>query len=187
MLTQAFQSETSALVVIDRADRWGVLVSILCMMHCLALPVAMTSIPVFVVAESSTAPFLQVTALFLSSLLAIKALRPGYQLHRSRSVVALAIAGVTLQMVAAWMQSCECRSLTSIVHSPNCPCREACSMLKSECQYAETTAPVATPTFFSTSWLSPSGAILLFYAHLRNWQLRRAQKLCKSGWTAPGS
>ena len=180
MLTQALHSETSALVI-DRADRWGLFVSSLCVLHCLVLPAVISSIPLIVVTKSSTTPLLQITAFSLSSLLAIRAVVPGYRLHRSGSVASLAIAGVALQMGSAWMQSCPCSSLPSTVHAADCPCRESCGLRASECKYVLTTTPAVSPAFFSMAWMSPIGAILLLIAHLRNWQLRKTHKLCLSG------
>lgn len=186
MITQTFHSETSTLVI-DRADRCGLFFSSLCVLHCLVLPTVISLIPVFVLTVLSTTPLLQIAAFSLSSLLAVSAVGAGYRVHRSRSVVTLAIAGVALQMGSAWLQSCQCASLPSTVHAADCPCREFCGWMASECKYLATTTPAVSTAFFSMAWMSPIGAILLVIAHLRNWQLRKTHELCLSGRTAPCS
>ena len=175
MLTPTFQSETSTLVI-DRADRCGLFFSGLCLLHCLVLPTVISSIPLFVVTESSATPLLQIAAFSLSSLLAISAVSAGFRIHRSYSVFTLAIAGVALQLGSAWIGACECATASSVVHAVDCPCRELCGWMASECQYVATTTVVSS-AFFSTAWMSPIGAILLVIAHLRNWQLRKIRKL----------
>jgi hypothetical protein len=185
MLTPPFQSETSTLVI-DRADRCGLFFSSLCVWHCLALPTVISSIPAFVVTEGSTIPLLQIAALSWSSLLAISAVTAGFRVHRSRGVVTMAIAGVTLQLGSAWMGPCECVSVSSVVHASDCPCRELCGWMASECQYVAMATPAVLSAFFSTAWMSPIGAILLVITHLRNWQLRKIRKLSERRVTANG-
>lgn len=185
MLTPTFQSETSTLVI-DRADRCGLFFSGLCLLHCLVLPTVISSIPVLVVTESSTTNLLQIAASSLSSFLAISAVGAGYRVHRSRGIVTLAIAGVALQLGSAWWQSCQCASLPRTVHAADCPCRELCGWMASECRYVATTTPAVWSAFFSIAWMSPIAAILLVMAHLRNWQLRRIRKLSESRLTANG-
>ena len=185
MLTQTFRSETSTRVI-DHADRCGLFFSSLCVLHCLVLPTVISSIPVFVVTESSTTPMLQIAASSLSSLLAISAVGAGFRVHRSRSVVTLAIAGVALQLGSTWLQSCQCGSMPMTVHAADCPCRESCGWMVSECKYVATSTPEVATAILSTSWMSPIGAILLVIAHLRNWQLRKIRKLSERRVTANG-
>ncbi len=176
MLTQNYPSATSTSTM-DRADRCGLFVSSLCVLHCLVLPAVITSIPVLISTTSPTTSLLHITSCSLSSVLAIGAVSAGYRLHRSRSVVSLATAGVALQIGCAFMQSCQCNSVPDIIHAADCPCRESCGLMASECKYVATTQSVST-AFSSMSWMSPIGAILLVMAHLRNWQLRKFRRRC---------
>ncbi|MBL8819972.1 MAG: MerC domain-containing protein [Planctomyces sp.] len=184
MLNQTLHSETETLVI-DRADRCGLLFSGLCVLHCLALPTVISLIPVLTLTELSTSPVLQIAAFSLSSFFAVRAVSTGYRLHRSGSVVTLAIAGVALQMGSAWLQSCQCASLPSTVHAADCPCRDLCGWMASGCRYVATTTPAVTTAYFSMAWMSPIGAILFVIAHLRNWQLRKTHELCLSARPAP--
>ncbi len=175
MLTQTFRCETSTLDI-DRADRCGLFLSSLCALHCLVLPTVISSIPAFLITESSTTPMLQIVASSLSSLLAMSAVGAGYRVHRSRGIVTLAIAGVALQLGSTWLQSCQCGSTPMTVHAADCPCRESCGWMVSECKYVATSTPVVSSAILSTSWTSPIGAILLVIAHLRNWQVRKCHE-----------
>ena len=173
MLTQNYPSATSTFTI-DRADRCGLFVSSLCVLHCLVLPAVITSIPVLISTTSPTTSLLQITSCSLSSVLAICAVSAGYRLHRSRSVISLAIAGVALQIGCAFMQSCQCSSVPNVIHAADCPCRESCGLMASECKYVARN-PAISSAFSSISWMSPTGAILLVMAHLRNWQFRRSK------------
>lgn len=185
MQMQRFRPEASTLVI-DRADRCGLIFSSLCVLHCLVLPTAISFTPVFTRTELSTTPELQIAVFSVSSLVAVSAVSAGYRFHRSRSVLTLAIAGVALQMGSAWLQSCQCASLTSTVHAADCPCSELCSWMASGCKYVATTTPAVSTAFFSLAWMSPIGAILLVIAHLLNWQLRKTQQLCLCGTRSLG-
>ena len=176
MLRQANCSDTSAFVI-DRADRWGLFLSGLCALHCLVLPTVVSAIPFVIVTQSSTTPLLQITAFSLSSLVAFRAVSAGYRMHRSRSVVSLAIAGVALQIGSVWMQSCQCRAMPSAAHAADCPCREICGWKTSECRLVPTRSAVSAASF-AMSWISPTGAILLVIAHSKNWQLRKSHRQC---------
>jgi hypothetical protein len=85
---------------IRRRDALGMLVSVLCMVHCLAAPLLVAAVPAlglgFLAVDGVHVVF--AVAVLLA---AVAALIPGYRQHHRRSVLVLGAAGVLLVSVGA--------------------------------------------------------------------------------------
>lgn len=77
-------------------DRWGLLASVLCVVHCIATPILALTLPAIAAAEGVTHGLLAV-AIVLFALLAFV---PGLRTHGKRRVVVLGAIGVALIWVA---------------------------------------------------------------------------------------
>lgn len=84
------------------ADSCGIVASIVCLIHCLALPVAAIALPAFAVTHGRE----DLTHFLLAGFVAafcLFAIVPGYKLHRNREVLIGMLTGVFLVMFATFI------------------------------------------------------------------------------------
>ncbi|GMV13402.1 MAG: MerC domain-containing protein [Polyangiaceae bacterium] len=94
-------SEAEIEVRVRRWDTLGMIVSIACVAHCIAVPLVLGLLPAFGLSFLAKDGLHEVLAVVVL-LVAILAFAPGYRVHRLRHVPALGAAGVTLLSGAAF-------------------------------------------------------------------------------------
>lgn len=82
----------------DTSDTFGQVLSAVCAVHCVSTPLLVTLAPAAASVFGGAHPVL----LGLVIVVALWAFVPGYRCHHSRSVLALALTGVTLLAIAAF-------------------------------------------------------------------------------------
>ena len=82
-------------------DRLGITLSVVCLLHCLALPVALATLPVVAANWPENAQFHTVMALVLMPV-AMLAVLPGLRMHGRKSVGVAMAAGLSLLSTAAF-------------------------------------------------------------------------------------
>jgi MerC mercury resistance protein len=129
-------------------DRLGMVLSGLCVVHCLAMPFALAWLPLLGSVLPDDVHFHRWLA-GASVAISGVSLLPGFLRHQRRLVALLAVAGLTCLLTAAIAQ------------------REACCH---RCCYAEPTAcaPESTWWLWCQSVLTPLGGVCLTVAHLNN-------------------
>ncbi|MBI4293339.1 MAG: MerC domain-containing protein [Betaproteobacteria bacterium] len=85
----------------SRWDRLGIALSLICLAHCLLLPVALVALPLFAVQWLQEGTVHVLMALMLAPVAAL-ALVPGLKLHRSWGVAGAMAAGLGLISTAAF-------------------------------------------------------------------------------------
>ena len=140
---------------VPRADACGVLLSGLCIVHCVALPFAVAALPALGLGWLAGGSFHLVMAV-LAGVVALRAFVPAYRGHGRRWVVALGGLGFTLLVLGATVVPCECAEL---VHAATCTSH----------------AHDAEPTI---DWVTPLGGLALVIGHLANHRLGRAGDCC---------
>jgi hypothetical protein len=85
-----------------RWDGWGQALSLLCMAHCLLLPLALSMLPALVAEVLEETP-LHLAIAALAAAISIASFVPGFRLHRDKRVVALGTAGLGLLLLAQWV------------------------------------------------------------------------------------
>ena len=82
-------------------DRLGIALSVVCLVHCLALPLAIAALPLVAAQWLQASSFHMAMALALIPV-ALLAVLPGLRVHRRRSVAAAMAAGLSLLSTAAF-------------------------------------------------------------------------------------
>lgn len=82
-------------------DRLGITLSVVCLLHCLMLPVAIAALPLVAAQWLRTGTFHTAMALVLLPV-ALRAVVPGLRLHGRASVAAAMAAGLALLSTAAF-------------------------------------------------------------------------------------
>ena len=77
-------------------DRWGVIASASCVVHCIVTPFAALALPALAATDGATHMVLGVAV----ALFALLAFIPGMKMHGKRRVLALGMTGVTLIWIA---------------------------------------------------------------------------------------
>jgi len=88
-----------------RVRRWdylGVIVSGICVVHCMAMPLLLGLLPALGLSFLARDGFHQVLAA-LVVIVAVAAFVPGYRVHRQKSIVALGAVGIVLLGGAAYL------------------------------------------------------------------------------------
>ena len=82
-------------------DRLGIALSVACLVHCLALPLAIAALPLFAAQWLQASGFHMAMALALMPV-AMLAVLPGLRMHKRGSVAAAMAAGLSLLSTAAF-------------------------------------------------------------------------------------
>jgi hypothetical protein len=85
-------------------DHIGVTASAVCLIHCLATPIAIGLFPNIILYLPGDALFHRILASF-TILLGAAAFLPGYRLHRRKRLLVLVAAGMSLILAVAWLGS----------------------------------------------------------------------------------
>lgn len=211
MQRQQISETRTPLMALDCADRLGMLCSCACGLHCSFLPLLVAMIPGLPffwsgVADADGVGWLTKLAAVASSVLVLHSIVPGFRVHRIRSVAWLAVAGITMVLMNAFLLSDHCdtqlngRHLPLGLHSPTCVCQESCGVGSGMCLAAQPSGPpfltplirdAEPPPGFAgrptiQDWLAPAGAILLMLAHFTNLRLRKRTKKARSLLNPPG-
>jgi len=200
MQLQQISETRTPIMALDCADRLGMLCSCACGLHCSFLPLLVALIPGLPfwngIADTDGTGWLTKLAAVASCVLVLRSIVPGFRTHQIRSVAWLAVAGITMVLVNAFLLSDHCDTqfnglhLPLGLHSPTCVCQESCGVGSGMCLAAQPSGPpVWTPLIRAAEpppgfagrptiqdWLAPAGAILLMLAHFTNLRLRKRTK-----------
>ncbi len=93
-----------------RLDWFGVLCSFGCAIHCAAMPLLIATLPSLTSIQWLADPLFHQVVAVLCGVLVVRAILPGFQVHRDQRVVALAGIGMALLFVAAFVLPDACCS-----------------------------------------------------------------------------
>lgn len=141
---------------VPRADACGVLLSGLCIVHCVALPFAVAALPALGLNWLAGGSFHLVMAA-LAGLAALRAFIPAYRGHGRRWVPVLGGLGILLLLVGATVMPCDCAEL---VHAATC------------------TDHAHEAGGHGFDWVTPLGGLALVVGHIANHRLGRAGDCC---------
>ncbi|HYO59521.1 MerC domain-containing protein [Archangium sp.] len=82
-----------------RWDAWGQTLSLLCMAHCLLLPLVLGALPAVMTRTLEEAP-LHLGVVVLAAIIGVVSFVPGFRQHRDRRVAVLAAVGLGLLVMA---------------------------------------------------------------------------------------
>ena len=139
---------------VGRADWWGMVLSIGCAIHCLAMPMLITFMPVLGFAGCEQ-PWIHQVAFLACLLVALPAVHSGYKKHRRLGVGVLAGLGLACLFAGAF------------VIPPSCCDADAVSLTG-----AQTIGE--TENFFRKA-ITPAGGFLLVAAHMMNFRSSRGR------------
>lgn len=91
-------------------DWLGVLCSFACAIHCAAVPILVATLPSLTNVLWLADPLFHQVVAVICGVLVVRAILPGYRVHRNGRVVALASTGMTLLFVAAFILPDACCS-----------------------------------------------------------------------------
>ena len=160
----------------SQADWFGILCSLLCAVHCSAVPVLVSLLPEFAGTHVPGQPIFQQIAAVVCTVLVVFAIVPGYRTNRSRTMALLAVTGLISILSAAFIL-------------PNACCSPLCGSDKMICGLQSpvevTSAWITTERLQDTlgvkntqrmqqarPWMSPCGGMLLIFAHGLNLRAR---------------
>ncbi|MCS6838092.1 MAG: MerC domain-containing protein [Bdellovibrionaceae bacterium] len=127
---------------------WGLILSGLCFLHCLMLPIVLSSLPLFfnLIIPST---WLNLILLIMIWPIAVISIKKGYQLHGNKLIVFMGLAGLGLM------------SADPLLHflSPDPP---------NSTQLLTHNPTVLTPFW---TWLNPLGSLILMTTHLYHYLL----------------
>jgi hypothetical protein len=83
-------------------DLIGVTASTVCLIHCLATPIAISLFPNIILYLPGDASFHRILASAVI-LLGVAAFIPGYRIHRRKRLLALVVTGMLLILTVAWL------------------------------------------------------------------------------------
>lgn len=92
----------------DRADVWGVFCSVGCAIHCAATPVLISTLPSFSSLAWLADPLFHQFVAVICGVLVARAIIPAWKKHRSDRVAILAISGLSLLFLAAFVLPDDC-------------------------------------------------------------------------------
>ncbi len=155
------------------ADSVGMVASIACAIHCAAMPLVISYLPLLGLEWLSDESFHQVMAVVCFGL-AVLAFVPGWRRHGSLIPIAAGLVGVSLLSVAAFAFEGEC--------CPTCETPAEAEVSQSACSDAEcplcaqeeceATPPEEQATSGFTAWalpfMTPLGGVMLVFGHLVN-------------------
>jgi hypothetical protein len=91
-----------------RMDWLGVFCSFGCALHCAAMPILLSSLPTLTTIQWLADPLFHQVVAVVCSVLVLKAIVPGFRLHRDQMVATLAGGGVVLLLIAAFLLPDSC-------------------------------------------------------------------------------
>ncbi len=92
----------------SQADVFGVVCSVGCAIHCAATPILLSALPSISSVQWLADPLFHQVVAVVCAVLVVRAILPGWRLHRSRSVAMFAISGVSLLFAAAFILPDKC-------------------------------------------------------------------------------
>lgn len=95
------------------SDIFGMGVSLLCVIHCLALPILFSAFPLIFHKNHNHTLF---EAIFVGLMtLALLAFWKGYKIHKSQKALALAVVGVVIVTLSLFVNAHEAKSVISVI------------------------------------------------------------------------
>ena len=91
-----------------KADWIGILCSFGCAIHCAAMPILLSILPSVSSVKWLADPFFHQIVAVICGVIVIRAIIPGFRIHRDWRVAALASSGVALLLIAAFVLPDEC-------------------------------------------------------------------------------
>ena len=92
----------------SQADVFGVVCSVGCAIHCAATPILLSALPSISSLQWLADPLFHRVVAVVCAVLVVRAILPGWRLHRSRSVALFAISGISLLFAAAFILPDRC-------------------------------------------------------------------------------
>lgn len=108
--SQLGQRMSSVSTVEKKADWLGIFCSIGCAIHCASTPILVSLLPTVSTIQWLADPLFHQSVAVVCSYLVLKSIVPGFQIHRDRRVATLAMLGVGLLLVAAFVLPDACCS-----------------------------------------------------------------------------
>ncbi|XZE52967.1 MerC domain-containing protein [Planctomycetaceae bacterium SH139] len=143
------------------ADRWGILCSASCAIHCAITPLLLVALPTIPALSFLADPLVHQVAAVVCVALVIEAILPRWHYHRNWLVVTLANSGLAMLLISAFLlpdQCCQTARDLPILSSQVAAAERPAAERPAESIFTATATPTSSLTLRLASWSAANEA-----------------------------